>query len=163
MTSEKLNLVDFLNQQHLCESLTVREVQTFLDYTTVVEYKKNDVIANIGDVGEALYFVIEGETSLFHDDGNGETEVGRVHKGELAGEMSFFDRQPRSVRMRATTGKTVLLRLTRIKYERLRVEHPYIAVNILEHAIVSLDHLFRRLSSDVATFSSYIYGKGKSL
>jgi hypothetical protein len=46
-------------------------------------------------------------------------------------------------------------------YNRLRVEHPYIAVNILEHAIVSLDHLFRRLSSDVATFSNFLYGKGK--
>ena len=75
--------------------------------------------------------------------------------------MSFFDRSPRSVSMRATQADTQLLKLTRKKYNRLRLEHPFIAVNLLEHAIVSLDHLFRRVSSDVASYSSYFYGKGK--
>ena len=161
MTSEKLNLVQFLNQQHLCESLTVKEIQLLLDYTEVVTFNKGDIIAEIGEVGEALYFVIKGEAGLFYDEGSGETEVGRIHQGELMGEMSFFDQEPRSVRMRAMVDDTQLLKLSRTMYNRLRVEHPYIATNILEHAIVSLDHLFRRLSSDVATYSNYLYGKGK--
>lgn len=161
MTSEQLNLVEFLSQQKLCESLTVKEVQLFLDYTNIVTFKKGDVIADIGDIGEALYFVIGGEVGLFHDEGTGETEVGRVHEGELMGEMSFFDRRPRSVRLVSMKKDTKLLKLPRTMYNRLRVEHPYIAVNILEHAIISLDHLFRRLSSDVATFATYVYGKGK--
>jgi len=161
MTSEKLNLVQFLNQQPLCESLTVKEVQILLDYTEIVDFKKGQIIADIGDVGEALFFVIDGEAALLHDDGSNETEVGRIPSGELMGEMSFFDREPRSVRMRATNANTRLLRLSRTMYNRLRIEHPYIAVNLLEHAIVSLDHLFRRLSSDVATYSNYLYGKGK--
>jgi CRP/FNR family cyclic AMP-dependent transcriptional regulator len=161
MTSEKLNLVQFLNQQPLCESLTVKEVQLMLDYTEIVEFSKDQIIADIGDVGEALFFVIEGEAALLHDDGSNETEVGKIPSGELMGEMSFFDREPRSVRMRAVQPHTMLLRLSRTMYNRLRVEHPYIAVNLLEHAIVSLDHLFRRLSSDVATYSNYLYGKGK--
>ncbi|MDH5544465.1 MAG: cyclic nucleotide-binding domain-containing protein [Gammaproteobacteria bacterium] len=161
MTSEKLNLIDFLNQQKLCQSLTVKEVQILLDYTEIVTYKKGDVIADIGEIGEALYFVLKGESGLFFDEGSGETEVGIIHPGELMGEMSFFDMEPRSVRAKAMTKETQLLKLPRTMYNRLRVEHPYIAVNLLEHAIVSLDHLFRRLSSDVATFSNYLYGKGK--
>lgn len=161
MTSEKINLVEFLNQQHLCESLTVKEVQLFLDYTNVVSFQKDEVIAEIGEVGNSLYFVINGEAGLFHEDSGGQTEVGRVHTGELMGEMSFFDLEPRSVRMCAMSDNTQLLKLTRTMYNRLRVEHPYIAVNILEHAIVSLDHLFRRLSSDVAVYSNILYGKGK--
>ncbi len=161
MTSEKINLVQFLNQQHLCESLTVKEIQLLLDYTEVVTFNKGDIIADIGEVGEALYFVIQGEAGLFYDESGSETEVGRVHQGELMGEMSFFDQEPRSVRMRAMADDTKLLKLSRTMYNRLRVEHPYIATNILEHAIVSLDHLFRRLSSDVATYSNYLYGKGK--
>jgi len=161
MTSEKMNLVQFLNQQSLCESLTVKEVQIMLDYTEIVDFNKNQIIADIGDVGEALFFVVEGEAALLHDDGTGETEVGKIPSGELMGEMSFFDREPRSVRMRATSNSTRLLKLSRTMYNRLRIEHPYIAVNLLEHAIVSLDHLFRRLSSDVATYSNYLYGKGK--
>ena len=161
MTSEKINLVQFINQQKLSESLTIKEVQLFLDYTEVVTYNKDDIIADIGEVGEALYFVIKGETGLFNQDGNSETQVGTGKSGELMGEMSFFDREPRSVRMRATMNETQLLKLSRTMYMRMRVEHPYIAVNILEHAIVSLDHLFRSVSSDVATFSNFLYGKGK--
>ncbi len=161
MTSEHLNLVDFINQQQLSESLTIKEVQTFIDYTEVVVYKKGDIIADIGEVGEALYFVIEGDTALIFEENGEETEVGKGTRGELMGEMSFFDRKPRSVRIKATTKNTKLLKLSRKMYTRLRIEHPYIAVNLLEHAIVSLDHLFRRVSSDVATFSHFLYGKGK--
>jgi CRP-like cAMP-binding protein len=161
MTSEKINLVQFLNQQHLCESLTVKEVQLLLDYTEVVTFAKDEVIAEIGTVGESLYFVIQGEAVLQHGDTTGETEIGRIQEGELMGEMSFFDLEPRSVRMTAVQDKTQLLKLSRTMYNRLRVEYPYIAVNILEHAIVSLDHLFRRLTSDVATYSNILYGKGK--
>jgi len=161
MTSEEFNLVQFINQQQLSESLTVKEVQIFLDYTEVVTFNQNEVIAEIGTVGEALFFVIEGATALIQEDSGDKTEVGKGTRGELMGEMSFFDRQPRSVRLISTEDNTKLLKLSRKMYSRLRIEHPYIAVNLLEHAIISLDHLFRRVSSDVATFSHYLYGKGK--
>lgn len=157
----KIDLTSFLNQQYLCESLTIKEVQTLLDYTDLVEFKKGDVIADIGEVGEALYFVIKGEAALYYQDAGQDTEVGRMKEGELVGEMSFFDRTPRSVSAHAIMNDTQLLKLSRAMYERLRVEHPYIAVNFLEHAIVSLDHLFRRVSSDVATFSNYYFSPGR--
>lgn len=161
MSHEKIDLAHFLNQQYLCESLTIKEVRILLDYMELVEVKDGDVIADIGEVSEALYFVVKGEAALFHEDNGNETEVGRMQLGELMGEMSFFDRQPRSVRMRAVSPEAQLLKLPRPMYLRLRVEHPYIAVNLLEHAIVSLDHLLRRVSNDVATFSHYLYGPGK--
>ncbi len=158
---EQIDLAHFLNQQYLCESLTIKEVRILLDYMQLVEVKEGEVIADIGEVSEALYFMVKGEAALFYDNNGKETEVGRIQLGELMGEMSFFDRQPRSVRMRAISAEAQLLRLPRPMYLRLRVEHPYIAVNLLEHAIVSLDHLLRRVSKDVATFSHYLYGSGK--
>jgi CRP-like cAMP-binding protein len=161
MTAGKIDLTSFLNQQYLCESLTIKEIQTLLDYTKLVDFKKNDVIADIDEVGEALYFVIEGEVALYYNEAGQETEIGRIKEGELVGEMSFFDKRPRSVGVRAMAAETQLLKLTRVMYDRLRVEHPFIAVNFLEHAIISLDHLFRRLSSDVATFANYYYGPGR--
>ncbi|HKK04410.1 MAG: cyclic nucleotide-binding domain-containing protein [Gammaproteobacteria bacterium] len=161
MPTDKIDLAEFLNQQYLCESLTVKEVKTLLEYTELVTFKKGEVIADVGEVGEALFFVVKGEAALFYDDAGNEIEIGRMQEGELMGEMSFFDREPRLVRMRAMRPDTRLLKLSRSMYKRMRVEHPYIAVNLLEHAIISLDHLFRRVSSDVATFNQYIYGTGK--
>lgn len=161
MTAKRAKLTQFLNQQYLCATLTVKEVETLLDYTELVEVKKDQIIADIGEVGEALFFVIKGEAALLHDDSGREIEVGRMKEGELMGEMSFFDRHPRSLRMRALSPETQLLKLPRPMYKRLRVEHPYIAVNLLEHAIISLDSLVRRVSEDEATLARYIYGAGK--
>ena len=161
MTGNRAKLTQFLNQQYLCESLTVKEVETLLDFTELVEFKKDEVIADIGEVGEALFFVIKGEALLLYDDQGREIEVGRMKEGELMGEMSFFDRHPRSLRMRALSADTQLLKLSRTMYKRLRVEHPFVAVNLLEHAIISLDRLVRRVSEDEATLARYIYGVGK--
>jgi CRP-like cAMP-binding protein len=160
-STAKKDLTSFLNQQYLCESLTVKEVDTLLEYTELVEFTRAEVIADKGEVGDALYFVVDGEAALLYDDNGREIDVGRMKVGELMGEMSFFDRQPRLLRMRAQTDGTQLLKLTRKMYERLRVEHPYIAVNLLEHAIISLDHLVRRVSEDEASLSRYIFGPGK--
>ncbi|WP_018934818.1 Crp/Fnr family transcriptional regulator [Thioalkalivibrio sp. ALJ24] len=154
-------LTEFLSKHPMSASLTPSEVDTLMQYLEVVETHHKEIIADIGEVGEGLFFVVSGTAALYDDDGSQEIEVGRMETGELAGEMSFFDRVPRGVRMRALTDNTRLLRLTRSKYDRLRVEHPYIAVNVLEFAIISLDHLIRRVSEDVATYARYLYAPGK--
>lgn len=154
-----LELSNFLRQQYLCESLTVKEVQTLLDYMELVELAPGDVIADVGEVGEALYFVVKGQAVLMSSSPEA-VEIGRVSAGEMMGEMSFFDRQPRSVQMVAKGQETQVLKLPRTMYQRLRVEHPYIAVNLLEHAIISLDHLFREVTTDVTTLNQYFYGVG---
>jgi CRP-like cAMP-binding protein len=156
-----VELAEFLNQQALCESLTIKEVQTLLEYTELVTLQRDEVIADVGEVGEALYFIVQGEAALLSVSGTETFEVGKIGEGEMMGEMSFFDRQPRSIRMEARAEETRVLRLPRVMYSRLRLEHPFIAVNLLEHAIVSLDHLFRQVSTDVATFNQYFYGIGR--
>lgn len=161
MASDKKDLVDFLNHQQVCAALTVKEVEFMLDFMEDLNLKKGEIIAEIGEVGDALYFVVDGEAALCVDDGGQETEVGRMKQGELIGEMSFFDRVPRAVRIRAVKNNTRLLKLTRAMYERLRVAHPYIAVNLLEYAIISLDHLIRRTSEDMASFTRYLFAPGK--
>lgn len=160
-TQQKIDLTQFLNQQYLCESLTVTEIQKLLEYTELVKYKKNQIIADIGEVGDALYFGVKGQAILSYEEAGQETEVGQLKAGEMMGEMSFFDRKPRLLRMRAAQNDTQLLKLSRPMYERLRVEHPYIAVNLLEHALISLDHLLRRVSEDEMSLARYMFGKAK--
>jgi len=154
-----VDLIQFLDDQVWCDSLTISEVKTFLEFTQLVSCQSNEIIAEIGEVGEALYLVISGEVALYRDTNNS-NDVGRIKEGEIMGEMSFFDRRPRSVRLEAVK-KTQLLKLSRSMYQRLRVEHPYIALNLLEHAVVSLDHLFRRASHDMSTFANYLYALGR--
>ncbi|MGK0674676.1 MAG: cyclic nucleotide-binding domain-containing protein [Halothiobacillaceae bacterium] len=158
---ERTRLAKLLREHWSSETMKSSEYETFLEYCELIEYKEGEVIADIGEVGEALYFVIEGEVSLVTGSPVSEVEVGRIHTGELMGEMSFFDRKPRQVRLKAATPQDRLLKLSRPMYKRLRIEHPYIAVNLLEHAIISLDHLFRRASEDVTILSHYLYASSK--
>ena len=155
------DLAAFLSEHGLCASLTRKEVETILEYTEEVYYDRNQIIMDIGELGDALFIVIEGEAALFYENENSETEVGRFRQGELMGEMSFFDKRPRLVRMRAMRDRTRLLKLTRAMYERLRVEHPFITVNLLEFAIVSLDHLIRQMSTEVGVLTDYYFAPGK--
>ena len=153
-------LVEQLRTQWCSETMKTSEYATFLEYCELVEFREGETIADIGEVGEALYFVVEGEVSLVTGSTASEVEVGRIHTGELMGEMSFFDRKPRQVRLKAATPRDRLLKLTRPMYKRMRIEHPYIAVNLLEYAIISLDHLFRRASEDVSNLNHYVFGSG---
>lgn len=155
------DLTQFLSHQYLCESLTVAEVNTLLSYLTLLHVKRGEVLSDIGEVGDALYFVVKGEIALTFDDGKREYEIVRAGPGEMLGEMSFFDRQPRSVRLVAKAADTQVLKLSRAMYKRMKVEHPYIAINLVEHAIISLDRLFRSVSRDFAHFSHYFYGSAK--
>ena len=159
--TDQIKLSQLLSHQYLCESLTVSEVQTLLDYLTLLHVDKGHILSDIGDIGDALYFVVQGEIALTFDDHGHENEIVRAGPGEMLGEMSFFDKQPRSVRLVAKAPGTEVLKLSRIKYKRLKVEHPYIALNIVEHAIISMDRLFRRVSTSYAQFSHYLYGTGK--
>lgn len=158
---EHVDLTQFLSHQYLCESLTVAEVNTLLNYLALRQFGKGEILADIGEVGEALYFVVRGEVALTFAEGDREHEIMRSGPGEMLGIMSFFDRKPRSVRLVARAADTQVLRLSRAMYKRMKVEHPYIAINLVEHAIISLDRLFRRVSSDFAQFAHYFYGAGK--
>jgi CRP/FNR family transcriptional regulator, cyclic AMP receptor protein len=51
-----------------------------------------------------------------------------------------------------------VLRLSRSMYKRLKVEHPFIAINLVEHAVINLDCLFRKVSRDFAQFAHHLYG-----
>lgn len=157
-STEQFDLNDVLCQNKFCESLTINEINTFLEFTEAVSFKKGDIIADIGDIGDALYFVVEGVTGLFHENQGKEVEIGELEAGELMGSMSFFDDKPRSARIRAMSADTRLLRISKVMYNRLRVQHPYISVLLLEQAIMSLDHLFRGVSVDIASFNQYMYG-----
>jgi CRP-like cAMP-binding protein len=107
--------------------------------------------------------VVKGEIALIIPDGQNEYEVVRSGVGEMLGMMSFFDKRARSARLVAKAADTQVLKLSRAMYKRMKVEHPYIAINIVEQAVLSMDKLFRSVSSDFAQFSHYLYGAGSKV
>ena len=155
------NLFKYFQDNSICESLTKQDVAKLTEYLQEKDYKDSEVISDAGEVGDALGFIMEGKVQFISGIGSDEAEVGKQKEGSLIGEMSFFDRKPRNLRMTATKKGVKLLILTRAMYDRLKVEEPYIAVNILENAIVSLDNLIRHMGDDINALEHYVHGFGK--
>lgn len=154
------DLFDYFQKHLVCESLTKQEVERLIHYLQDKQYDANEVISDAGEVGESLAFIYKGKVQFTGTDKES-TSVGKQGVGTLIGEMSFFDREPRNLRMSACKKGVSLFVLTRPMYERLKVEEPFIAVNILENAIVSLDHLVRHMGDDISALGHYVHGFGK--
>ena len=140
------------NTCHLfCAALTKDEVAQFVSYTHVIDLEPQEILADIGDIGNSFYLVIAGSIRLYQVNGDREFEIGEIVPGGLVGEMSFFDRKPRTVCLKASGSGARLLEIQRQMFHRLRIEEPYISTNLLEFVIRSLDLLVRELSSQNAS------------
>lgn len=143
-----------------CQALTRDEIETFLRFTSIREVDSRGLVADLGNVGDELFLVLNGEIVLSQKDGKRDIEVGRVKAGGLVGEMSFFDKLPRTVRLVASKKGARLVVITRPMYKRLTIEHPFIAVNLLEFVILSLDKLIRSTSKDISSMHKTLSGVG---
>ena len=141
-------------------AMTRQEVETFVDFTELMEVGSKEVFAEIGEVGDQFYLVIGGEVRLFREEAGREIDVGSIGPGGLVGEMSFFDREPRTIRLRARRSGVRLLSISRTMYRRLTFEHPIIAVNLLEFVVLSLDKLIRSTSKDISSLHTQVTGMG---
>lgn len=141
-----------------CAALTHEEVATFVGFTTVVEAEPQEIIAELGDVSDIFFLVLDGELTLLREDAGKEIEVGRLGAGNLVDIMSFFEGTPRSTRLRATKRGVIMMMITRPMYQRLCIEYPYIAVNLLEFVVISLSKLTHRTSQDVSTLHKQVTG-----
>lgn len=77
--------------------------------------KAGQYLFNEGENAGAMYFVKKGCLSVRKKKGTGYVEISRVKEGEIVGEMSFFDRQPRS----ASAMALVPTELTEMNFEAL--------------------------------------------
>lgn len=143
-----------------CEALTQDEVVTFLRFSTVRTTGAGVIIADVGEIGDSFFLVAEGDVHLFQEEEANEIEVGEIKAGGLVGEMSFFDKLPRTVRLKAGKNGATLVVVTRPMYRRLTVEHPFIAVNLLEFIILSLDQLVRNTSKNISSLHKTMTGVG---
>jgi len=66
-------------------------------------FKPGQYLFHEGDPSEAIYLIREGTVSIRKMKGAAFTEIYRAHSNEVIGELSFFDRSPRSASAVALT------------------------------------------------------------
>lgn len=69
----------------------------------IVHLQPEDVLLREGEESSVMYYLNTGSLAIFKRKGNGEQQIGTIYSGELVGEMSFLDKQPRSATVKAIT------------------------------------------------------------
>ncbi len=73
------------------------------------EIKAGELIFKEGEFGEVAFLVVSGEVEIFRSSGNQERVLATVGRGEIIGEMSLIDSQPRVASARALSDTQVSL------------------------------------------------------
>src|SRR5438132_108127 len=77
-------------------------------------YRAGELVFSKGDMGNAMYLVLQGKVEIFlpPEGGSERVHLKEVNEGEHFGELALFDEKPRSASVEAHTD-TVLLELAR--------------------------------------------------
>lgn len=110
------------------EHLSTKGWKTLLTHAETVQFSAGQVVVTAGDADEAFYIVTAGSVDVVVP-GTGET-LTTIPEGSVFGEISFFDGQPRSASIRASTDGSAI-RLTRDGFERLSGWDPVLGRQIL--------------------------------
>jgi hypothetical protein len=118
----RIKILAQLNDAQLDRLMEFIEVHKVLQWTAVV--KK-------GDVGDGMYFILQGELRARVMVGEKETILATFGPGDFFGDMSLFDRGPRSADVIANAD-SVVLKITDVAFDRLTREAPALATPFLQ-------------------------------
>jgi hypothetical protein len=118
----RIKILADLNDAQLSHLSDFLETQNVAQWSTVVR---------LGDPGDAMYFVLEGELRARVMTGERETILSTFGAGDFFGDIALFDHGPRSADVLANVD-SVVLRLSSVAFERLAKEAPALATPFLQ-------------------------------
>ena len=87
-------------------------------------------IMRSGECDRSLYLLAEGTVDIIIDTSGRPKRIASISEGSVFGEMAFFDGQPRSASVVASS-EVEVLSLTLDRFEQLAAWHPRIACRLL--------------------------------
>jgi CRP/FNR family transcriptional regulator, cyclic AMP receptor protein len=114
------------------------------------DYADGEVICRQGEGGDRLFVIQAGRGVVLREEDGVEEIVGVLGAGDVFGEMSIFERQPRSATVRAK-GATRVLTLDKQWFLSHVQEDPSLAYRILQQ----MSHRIRCLDAEVSWLLSH--------
>ena len=106
------------------------QLASFVRYLEVLQVQQFTPVARVGDPGDAMFLVIEGELRARVQVDNKEITLATLGPGDFFGEISLLDHGPRSADVIANQS-SVLLKISSEAFARLRREAPALALPFL--------------------------------
>jgi CRP-like cAMP-binding protein len=91
--------------------------------TDTITICKDDYLIREGEESTQMFYLQSGSMAVMKRKGDQEVQIGTVHHGEVVGEMSFLDKEPRCASVRALTDCTLVV-VPHAKFDKLFKELP---------------------------------------
>ena len=119
-----------------------------------IEYQAGEVICSQGEAGDRMYVLQSGRAQVLRSEAGRDVVVGELRAGDIFGEMSIFDRRPRSATVRAE-GRATVLTLDKRAFLRRVHEDPSLAFHVLK----KMSERIRKLDEELSALREHAPGK----
>ena len=147
----RIKILADLNDAQLSHLSDFLEMQNVAQWSTVVR---------LGEPGDAMYFVVDGELRARVMTGDRETILSTFGPGDFFGDIALFDHGPRSADVLANV-ESVLLRLSSVAFERLAKEAPALATPFLQATSRTLASRIRADNKRLGQMSQQFSASGR--
>jgi CRP/FNR family transcriptional regulator, cyclic AMP receptor protein len=89
----------------------------------MIELEKEQYLMREGEESTQMYFLQTGTMGVYKKRSDHESQIGTIYAGELVGEMSFLDKEPRSASVKAIS-ECELVVIPAEKFEKVFKELP---------------------------------------
>jgi hypothetical protein len=119
-----------LRRVKIFADMTDAQLERFIQFMEVMPVRQWSELVKQGDMGDAMYLVLEGELRVRMMIGGKETALVTLNPGEFFGEISLFDHGPRSADVVANND-SVLLKISSTAFEKMLADAPELAAPFL--------------------------------
>jgi CRP/FNR family cyclic AMP-dependent transcriptional regulator len=119
-----------LRRVKILATMTDPQLERFAQFLEVEKVPQWAVIVKQGDCGDSMYFILEGELRVRINIAGRESILATMSAGEFFGDISLFDRGPRSADVVANTD-SLLAKITSDSLDELAREAPELATPFL--------------------------------
>ncbi len=152
-------VMDTLRISTITEELSNAEVEIIEGLFEIQDYNSGDVIVQPGDEQpDNLYMLAHGDIEVRIESGTEESIIHVLKPGDLAGIITFVGGAASDISATLyAVGKTKVLSMARVEFEKLINSHPMIVYKVMRGVVRNVHGIVRRVNSQSAELSNYIY------
>jgi len=136
----------FLMNVPIFQGLKKGDITFLINILQERTYIKGETLFNEGDIGRALFIVVDGKVNLTRNvPGVPPVLLAEVRPGEIFGEMALLEEMPRTATAIAAE-KTVVLMLFKSRLDALLYDYPKAGVFIIHYLARTLSSRLRAMT-----------------
>ena len=152
-------VLDTLRISTITEELSDAEVKILAGLFEVQDYKSGAIIVQPGDQQpDNLYILAHGNVEVKIESSGEDSTIHVLKPGDLAGIITFVGGAASDISATLyAVGNTKVLSVTRAKFETLINSHPMMVYKVMRGVVRNVHGIVRRVNSQSAELSNYIY------